>query len=81
MTVTDCVEAMLIRANLSKRQLAGQLGYSSHGRITTPLSRNDGMGMTVATLIKWAEAMDYQLILQPIDGTEGDDLILDGEIE
>ena len=81
MTVSNCVEAMLERTNLSKRQLAERLGYSSHGRITTPLSRNDGMGMTVATLIKWADAMDYQLILQPIDGAEDDDLIIDGEPE
>ena len=43
--------------------------------------QNEGMGMSVSTLIKWLDELDYQLILQPIEGGEDDDLILDGEPE
>lgn len=81
MTVRNCIKCILERTNISCRTLAKQLGYASHSAITVPLSRNDGMGMTVGTLIKWLDELDYQIILQPIEGNENDDLILDGEPE
>lgn len=81
MTVADCVKIMIEKSGISQRKLAEALGYSGQGAISKPLSRNDGMGMAVATLLKWAEAMDYQIVLQPMDGGDEDDLILDGEPE
>ena len=77
MTVKDCVKTMLSKRGWSQRKLAEELGYSGQGRIGKTLLRNDGMGMTVETLIKWADAMEFQIIIQ----SEDDEMILDGESE
>lgn len=81
MTVKNCIDAILETTETSRRQLAEKAGYTNVSAITKPLSRNEGMGMSVSTLIKWLDELDYQLILQPIEGGEDDDLILDGEPE
>jgi len=77
MTVKDCVKTMLSDRGLTQKQLAEKLGYSGQGSIGKTLLRKDGMGMTVETLIKWADAMDYQVILS----SEEKELILDGDYE
>lgn len=59
MTVKDCVKTMLSKRGWSQRKLAEELGYSGQGSIGKTLLRNDGMGMTVETLIKWADAMEF----------------------
>lgn len=63
MTVKDCVKTMLSKRGWSQRKLAEELGYSGQGSIGKTLLRNDGMGMTVETLIKWADAMEFQIII------------------
>ena len=75
MTVKDCVKTMLSKRGWSQRKLAEELGYSGQGSIGKTLLRNDGMGMTVETLIKRADAMQFQIIIQSDD----EELILDGE--
>ena len=67
MTVKDCVKTMLSKRGWSQRKLAEELGYSGQG----------SMGMTVETLIKWADAMEFQIIIQ----SENEEMILDGESE
>lgn len=74
MTVKDGVKTMLSKRGWSQRKLAEELGYSGQGTIGKTLQRNEGMGMTVGTLIKWAETMDFQVILQ----SEDEEIILDG---
>lgn len=80
MTVKNCIDAILETTQTSRRELAEKAGYTNVAAITKPLSRNDGMGMAISTLIKWLDELDYQIVLQPINGEE-DDLILDGEPE
>ena len=53
--------------------------YFGQGAITTALSRNDGMGMSVKTLIRYLDAMDAQLVIQSLNDDE--ELVLDGESE
>lgn len=77
MTVKESVKTMLSKRGWSQRKLAEELGYSGQGSIGKTLLRNDGMGMTVETLIKWAAAMDYQVILQ----SEDEEIIWDGDYD
>lgn len=77
MTVKDGVKTMLLSRGWSQRKLADRLGLSSQGTVANVLTRNEGMGMTVESLIKWADILGYQVILQ----SEEEDIILDGERE
>lgn len=77
MTVKDGVKTMLLSRGWSQRKLASRLGLSSQGTVAKALTRNEGMGMTVENLIKWADTLGYQVILQ----SEEEDIILDGERE
>lgn len=77
MTVKDGVKTMLLSRGWSQRKLADRLGLSSQGTVAKALTRNEGMGMTVESLIKWADILGYQVILQ----SEEEDIILDGERE
>ncbi len=77
MTVKDGVKTMLLSRGWSQRKLANRLGLSSQGTVAKALTRNEGMGMTVENLIKWADTLGYQIILQ----SEEEDIILDGERE
>lgn len=80
MTVTECIKTLMERHGVSQRDLAERLGYTGQGCISKPLSRNNGMGMRVDTLIKWVEELGYQVIIQSPED-ESDDLTLDGENE
>lgn len=80
MTVKDCINSILEAKEISHRQLARQAGYSDTTTVRKSLARNDGMGVSIATLIKWLDELDYQIVLQPIND-EVDELILDGESE
>lgn len=64
MTVKDGVKTMLSKRGWSQRKLAEELGYSGQGTIGK-------------TLIKWAETMDFQVILQ----SEDEEIILDGDYD
>lgn len=77
MTVKDGIKTMLSSRGWSQRKLASRLGLSSQGTVAKALTRNEGMGMTVESLIKWADTLGYQVILQ----SEEEDIILDGERE
>lgn len=67
-------------SGLSQSELAAKLGYKGQTAIAVPLSRDDGMGMKVGTLIRWLEALNAQLIVEDIDCLL-DDCVLDGESE
>lgn len=79
MTVTECVKILLTSQGLTQRELAERIGYAGQGAITTALSRDDGMGMRVKTLIRYLEAMDTQLLVVSLNDDE--ELVLDGESE
>lgn len=49
------------------------------GSVAHPLSRNSGMTMQVDTLIRWLEALDAQIVIEPLGGDDG--YVLDGEKE
>lgn len=79
MTVTECVKILLTSQGLTPRELAERIEYAGQGAITTALSRDDGMGMRVKTLIRYLEAMDTQLLVVSLNDDE--ELVLDGESE
>lgn len=79
MTVKEIIISLSKQAGLTQEELAARLKYKHGANIAVPLSRNDGMGMRVETLIRWVEQLDAQLVIQPLNGE--DDLVLDGESE
>lgn len=76
MTVKDIIIFLSKQEGFTQDGLAANLGYTAHGSISVPLSRNDGMGMRVEMLIKWLEALDAQLVVESIK--TGDGFVLDG---
>jgi hypothetical protein len=76
MTVKEIVETLCSRNNISFTEFAEVAGVSNK-TVSCTLSRNDGMGMKVETLIRWLDNFSYQLIIQSPE--DEDDLILDGE--
>lgn len=79
MTVAECVKILLTSQGLTQRELAERIEYAGQGAITTALSRDDGIGMRVKTLIRYLEAMDAQLLVVSLNDDE--ELVLDGESE
>lgn len=79
MTAKEVIILLSKQQGLTQEQLAARLGFNNASNIAVPLSRNDGMGMRLETFIRWLEALDAQMIIQPLNGE--DDLILDGEDE
>lgn len=79
MTVKEVVQSLSMQQGLTQDGLAAKIGYTNQGSVARPLSRNNGMTMQVDTLIRWLEALNAQIIIEPFDGDDG--YILDGESE
>jgi transcriptional regulator with XRE-family HTH domain len=76
MTVKEVVETICARNGMTFTEFAETAGVSKK-TVSCTLSRNDGMGMKVETLIRWLDELSYQVIIQSPE--DEDDLILDGE--
>ena len=79
MTVKEIVYLLSTKQGLTQDNLASKIGYTNQGRVARPLSRNSGMTMQVDTLVRWLEALDAQIVIEPLDGDDG--YVLDGEKE
>lgn len=79
MTVKDGIKILLSTSELTQEGLGIKLGLKSRSAISVPLSRNDGMGMRVETLIRWLDVLDADLVIQPRTGKIDDEILLDGE--
>lgn len=79
MTVKEVVQLLSTKYGLTQNDLANKIGYTNQGSVARPLSRNDGMTMQIDTFIRWLEALDAQLVIEPLGGDDG--YILDGESE
>lgn len=79
MTIKEIVHLLSTKQGLTQGELASKIGYTNQGSVARPLSRNGGMTMQVDTLIRWLEAMDAQIVIEPLDGDDG--YVLDGEKE
>lgn len=79
MTVKEVVQLLSTKYGLTQDDLANKIGYTNQGSAARPLSRNDGMTMQIDTFIRWLEALDAQIVIEPLDGDDG--YILDGESE
>lgn len=77
MTVKNLILTLLQNSGITQEELANRLEYKSQSNIAVPLSRNEGMGMKVETLIRWVEALDAQIVIQQMSNDE--ELVLDGE--
>ena len=79
MTVKEVVQLLSTKYGLTQDDLANKIGYTNQGSVARPLSRNNGMTMQIDTFIRWLEALDAQIVIEPLDGDDG--YILDGESE
>lgn len=79
MTVKDGIKILLSASELTQEGLGTKLGLKSRSAVSVPLSRNDGMGMRVETLIRWLDVLDADLVIQPRTGNIDDEILLDGE--
>lgn len=79
MTVKEIVYLLSTKQGLTQDDLVNKIGYTNQGSVARPLSRNNGMTMQVDTLIRWLEALDAQIVIEPLDGDDG--YVLDGEKE
>ena len=79
MTVEDGIKILLSASELTQEGLGTKLGLKSRSAVSVPLSRNDGMGMRVETLIRWLDVLDADLVIQPRTGNIDDEILLDGE--
>ena len=73
------VQLLSTKYGLTQDELANKIGYTNQGSVARPLSRNNGMTMQIDTFIRWLEALDAQIVIEPLDGDDG--YILDGESE
>ena len=78
MTVKDGIKILLSASELTQEGLGTKLGLKSRSAVSVPLSRNDGMGMRVETLIRWLDVLDADLVIQPRTGNIDDEILLDG---
>ena len=79
MTVKDGIKILLSASELTQEGLGTKLGLKARSAVSVPLSRNDGMGMRVETLIRWLDVLDADLVIQPRTGNIDDEILLDGE--
>lgn len=79
MTVRDIIVTHLKRTGLSQEEFAARLGVSV-SCVSTTLSREDGNGMKVSTLVRWLDVLGSQLVVDTLLNIE-DDMILDLEPE
>lgn len=78
MTVKNFIQFLCEQKEISMSTLAARIGISEKTLYAT-LQRNDGMGMKVSTLVKWLDALEYQIVLQSFN--EDEEAIIDGEDE
>lgn len=76
MTVKDFVSMVCQEQEITQTALADRLGIKKQNLKNT-LSRDNGMGMRLSTFIKWLDRMEYQLVVEPLNG--GDEAIIDGD--
>ena len=79
MTVKEIVYLLSTKQGLTQDNLASKIGYTNQGSVARPLSRNSGLTMQVDTLVRWLEALDAQIVIEPLDGDDG--YVLNGEKE
>lgn len=78
MTVKDVLYSILNRRGMKISDFASDLG-ADRRNIHTTLSRNEGMGIKVETLLNFLDALDCELTIT--DTETGEDYLLDGEAE
>ena len=76
MTVKDLISQYCREQNITQTALAEQIEVSKQNLHIT-LSRDNGMGMKLSTLMKWLDKMDCQIVIESLN--DGEEVILDGE--
>lgn len=80
MTVKDVIITACKQKHVSMTELAERAGYSNKSAISVMLSRNNGMGMRVETLLKLLDAIEYQVTIEDVND-DCDSIWLDDEPE
>lgn len=76
MTVRDFVSMVCQEQEITQTALANRIGITKQNLKNT-LSRENGMNMRLSTFVKWLDRMEYQLVLEPLNG--GEEAIIDGD--
>lgn len=63
MKLADAVRQMIKEKKTTQRSVALKMGYKSQSPFGTMLSRGN---MNVTTLVKIANLLDYEVVLQPV---------------
>lgn len=77
MTVKDIIVTLCKNRQVTQSEFAARLGKQSRSSIAVPLSRNEGMGMKVGTLIEWLDELDCQLVI--MQNYDEEEYVLDGD--
>lgn len=78
MTVKDVLYSILNRRGMRISDFASDAGVDRRN-IHTTLSRNEGMGIKVETLLNFLDTLDCELTITDI--RTGEDYLLDGDAE
>lgn len=65
-------DILAARDHMSQRELAELMG-TSQGVVSTMLRRDHGLGMQVRTLLRFAEALGYQVMLVSEENPDEDE--------
>lgn len=76
MTSKEILKKLMKMNNVSYEEMAERLGYSSKSIIYQTLNNGDGMNMKLKTFLKWLDALDTEIVIQPLYSE--DEYVLDG---
>lgn len=78
-TVKNVIVNLAEERGLTIYELSEIVSGNSNGQLYVQLSRKDGMSMKVESFLKVLDALDAQVVIQPMG--EDVEMILDGEDE
>lgn len=76
MTSKEILKKLMKMNNVSYEEMAERLGYSSKSIIYQTLNNGDGMNMKLKTFLKWLDALDTEIVIQPF--SSDNEYVLDG---
>lgn len=68
MKVGDAIKEMIALRHTSQKALAEKMGYKTYSCLSTPIRKNE---IKVSTLVKFADALGYDVVLVMRDTVDG----------
>ena len=76
MTSKEIIQKIMRVEGINPDELSKRLNYSSRSMFYKTLNNDNGMNMKLITFIKWLDALDAEIIIQPFNSE--DEFVLDG---